>query len=603
MRHRRGLATGILSLLAAQLSLGAKALPGHPRVTASAPSEVHLTILGTCDIHGHIYPTTYLKGPAPEAVGLARIETLVRRERARHKHVLLIDSGDLLQGSPLAAWFARHGDPRHRISPMIAAMNQMGYASFTVGNHDFDYGLPMLYKARRDARFPFISANVFKHGTRTLAFKPYVMVREAGLKIGIVGTTPPGVALSDKAQVAGRLDFGDAVKAFERYVPQLKAAGADLIIGAPHAGYGGNTAFGPTYDGYSADSGLPAEQIGYQLARQIRGLDVLLLGHSHQDVWSKPASDSTLVLGRIAGHLVQDVVPRPIAIAQADKWGEYLAKVDLTLQKRAGHWVIVQRAATTLSTRGVPPDPAILAVARKANQATWAYVRKGIATTDAAWHGRLARIEDTPIVDLVNAVQLASTHAQLSAAADFDTSVHLTRGPITMSEVAGIYPYENLLVAVRITGQQLKDYLEWTARYFAPYQPGAPIVNPAIPGFDYDMVAGVHYVIDLTRPVGSRIVDLSYRGKPVTPGQAFTLAINDYRQRGGGGFGEFAHDPVVYDRGEDIQGLIVSYLRHKKTLSPAAVFQHDNWRLAPAGAIDPATMRYRALATTSSPRP
>lgn len=580
MERRRSLALALLLAAAAPFSVG-----------AAATRTVNLEILGTTDLHGHIYPTTYYGDKKDQPLGLAKVATLIERERAAHKNVVLVDSGDILQGSPLTTWFFRHGDPMHHVDPMIAAMNALHYDAATWGNHDFDYGLPLVYKAANDAKFPFVSSNIYWHGTEIPAFKPYVILDVGGIKVGIIGGTPPGVGLWDRAQVHGKLDFGDEVAAFYRWAPRVRALGADVIVGIPHAGYGGDGPFGPTYDGYAADSGLPGEQVGYTLAREIRDLDVLMLGHSHHLVWSDPSTYSTMVYGLMAGKTVQDPLGRPLAIVQADKWGSHLAVVRLELQRESGRWAIVKRQTENLSTQGVPADPHILALARSAHLATLAYVNKAIATTPSTWSGRLSRVEDTPLVDLINAVQLAQTHAQLSAAADFDPTVSLARGPISMAEVAGLYPYQNLLVAVRITGKQLKDYLEWTARYYADYKPGGKVIGTSVPGFDYDMIAGVDYTIDTRRSVGSRITHLTYHGRPVRDDQTFTLALNSYRQRGGGGFGAFNTDPVVYNRGEDIEELIVRYLRDKKRIAPAQVFQHDNWRLVPA--IDPTTLRYR----------
>ncbi|MBU6427505.1 MAG: 5'-nucleotidase C-terminal domain-containing protein [Cyanobacteria bacterium REEB65] len=579
---RQALAVGLLAVFAAPAILG-----------AAAPQTMELELLGTADLHGHLYPTNYFDGNADAALGLAKVATLIRRERATHPHVLLVDSGDLLEGSPLTDWFVKYGDWRHHINPMIAAMNQLGYAAFTVGNHDFDYGLPFLYKARRDANFPFVCANAYRHGTKTPVFEPYVMADVAGLKVGLIGTTPPGVALWDRSEVAGRLDIGDVEAAFKRAVPELEAKGADLIVGIPHAGFGSDGPFGPTYDGYARSSGLPPEQVGSQLARDIPDLAALLLGHSHQNVWSKPGATHTVVEGMIHGRLVAESIPRPIAIAQADKWGSHLAVIRLGLIRQDGKWVVTSRQALTLSTKGVPPDPGILAIGRSAQQATLRFVQSPIATTPDAWSAQLARFQDTPVVRLIQQVQRERTGAQLSAAADFDPAAGLTRGPITIAEVAALYPYDNALVAVRITGKQLRAYLEQSARYFGPDKPGAPLVDPAGRGFNDDMVAGVDYRIDLTKPPGSRIVGLAYHGRPVTASQSFTMALNSYRQRGGGGFDMLRSAPVVYNRGENIRDLIVAYLQKKRHLRIRDLFSKAHWALIPASAWDTKTLRYR----------
>lgn len=538
-----------------------------------APKRIEIEIVGTTDVHGHIRPHTYFKGEQEEDLGLAKIATLLKRKRAANPHVVYVDSGDLLQGSPLADWFRRHGGGLEAVDPMIATLNLMGCAAWGVGNHDFNYGLEVLYKARADARFPFLAANVYRAGTDELQFDPYVILDVGGVRVGVIGAAPPGIAIWDRAFVSGRLEIRDIVAAFRKYVPEVREKGADIVVGVPHTGLGGDGEYGPTYAGYSAATGLPRENVGLVLAREIPGLDALFLGHTHQDV---------------------AMIENGVALVQAEMGAKRLACVRFVLEERSGRWAIVEKTPETLSTQGIPADPDVLALTQDAHRGTLEYVNAPVATTSARWWTDCARLEDTALMDLIAEVQRARTGAQLSAVAAFTTEVELQPGPISIAQIAAIYPVENTLIAVEITGQQLRAFLEHSARYFAPYSPGAPAINRDIKGYNFDMVTGVDYDIDVTRPVGSRITRLEYQGRPVKDEDTFTMALNGYRQGGGGGYDMVRGAPVVYSREENVRELLIEYLREKKTIEPEEYFER-NWQIVPEGVIDRETMCYTAV--------
>ncbi|MEB3299308.1 MAG: 5'-nucleotidase C-terminal domain-containing protein [Candidatus Sericytochromatia bacterium] len=553
------------------LALTALSVPLMAAMSAPAEERTRLTLLGTTDLHGHIWPTSYLTGQAQEDLGLAKIATLVQRERQRNPNVVLVDSGDLLQGSPLTDWFMRHGHPKKHSHPMVEVLNLMGYTAWDVGNHDFNYGLDILGKARADARYPFVSANVYHHGTKETYFRPWIIKEVGGVKVGIIGATPPGVAIWDRMNVEGKLDFGDIVEAFRREVPEMKAKGAEVVLGIPHSGLGGDGPYGPTFSGYSASSGLPPENVVLRLADEVPGLDVVFAGHSHQDV--------------------PGVERNGVSLAQAEMWGKRLAVARLELARRAGEpWRIVSRDVSTMGVAGVPPDPEVLAGSRKVHEATRRYIAAPIAKTPDHWFAGRARLEDTPLVDLINDVQRWRTGAQLSAAAAFTTDAGLSAGTLTIAHVAAIYPYENGLVAVKITGRKLRAYLEQSARFYAPYIPGSRVMADGVRGYNYDMVSGVDYVLDVRRPPGSRVTKLQWQGRPVRDDQEFTLAVNTYRQRGGGGFDMFRDCPVVFDRQDNVRELMIDYLRAKGTIRTKDVFRR-NWHVLPAGALTGDTYR------------
>jgi 2',3'-cyclic-nucleotide 2'-phosphodiesterase/3'-nucleotidase len=554
MRLRHAALAG-LSLTLLSTVLGT-ALPAGAEGTS-----LTLTIVGTTDVHGHIYPTSYFGKNDEENLGLAKVHTLVKELRAKNPHTLLVDSGDLLQGSPLTYWHARVA-PKGTPNPMIDVMNRMGLVAFGVGNHEYNFGLAHLAQARKESKFAWVSGNTYKAGTQHTQYEPYTIRNVGGVRVGIIGFTPPGVAIWDKAHVQGKLEFRDILASAKHWIPKMKAAGADVIVAIPHSGLGAE--FCPYYTGYSESSGLPKENVAADLARQFPEIDVIFPGHTHVEVQG-------MMIGKTA-------------VAQAQKWGERLSVADLSLEKVNGHWQVTNKEARVLTTVGVKPDPEVKAWAKHAHEGTLAYVNSALCTTPDTWSTQRAMIEDTPIIDLINQVQLRKTKAQLSAAASFTSDAVIKAGKITVADMAAIYPYENALVAIKLTGKQLKEYLEFSARIFAPFESGKPVFAADVRGYNYDMVAGVTYDIDVRQPVDSRILNLTYQGKPVTDGQTFTMAMNSYRQRGGGGFEMLKNCPVVYNQEESIRDLMIDYLKDRKQLAAKDVFV-KNWRLLPEAPV------------------
>lgn len=524
-------------------------------------------ILSTTDVHGRIYPTNYFGDKGDEAIGVARVHTLIKGIRAKNPHTLLVDSGDCLQGTPLTYYHARI-EPQAP-NPMVTAYNFMGYDAFAVGNHEYNYDIPYLKKAEREAQYPFLSGNIYQHGTQTPVFKPYTIKRVGGVKIGILGFTTPGVAVWDRRFVAGKHDFGDITEACGRWLPELKAQGVDATVVIIHSGLG--SPYDATFGGYDASEGLPEENVCAKLADTYPGIDVILLGHSHKDL--------------------PKLIRNGVLLAQAQKWGERLAVVDLNFQKTGERWRLAHKDSRTLKTAGVTPDQDVLAVAKPAHEKTVAYVNSHIGNSTDVWSAQRARVEDTPIVDLINEVQRAKTGAQLSAASVFNSQARLPKGPLRVLDIAALYVYENTLTTVVITGAQLRAYLEHSASFFAPYQPGGPLFDGR-PAYNHDMVSGVDYTIDPRQMVGKRISHLTYAGQPVKPEQTFTMALNSYRQNGGGGYTMLKQAPLKDTVNLEIRELMLEWVREQQVLDPGKVF-HRNWRLVPENVVAPDGKHYR----------
>ncbi len=558
---------GVGALALALVAAGCSAGSGGPRPAggADAPPATHdLVLLGTTDVHGRLYAHDYYTGRATDH-GLALIKPLVDSVRAANPgRVFLFDSGDLLQGNPLAFVHARREPVRP--NPIVHAMNLMGYDAAAIGNHEFNYELAHLDRAIADAAFPFLAGNIFRHGTTEHAYQPYALLPHVvaegdTILIGVTGNTPPGVHVWDKAHVEGVLDFRDVVASLRPVVAEMRRRGADLVVVLSHGGFGGTS-----YDTLS--TGLAPENVADRLASEVPGIDVVFVGHTHREL-----ADST-----IGGVLY----------TQARNWAASLAVATFRLARVAqGEWRVVEKHARILRPDPARADTAFLEALRPSHERTVAYVNSVVGRSPVRWEARESRLRDTPILDFINEVQRAVAGADLSSTAAFNLSAAIPEGEITVADLAGLYIYDNTLKAVRITGAQLKEYLEQSARYFRgwPAPDGGPLIDPEVPGYNFDVVSGVDYTIDLTRPVGERITELRYRGEPVRPDQTFTIAVNNYRQGGGGGFTMIAEAPVVYDRQEDIRELLIEEVRRRGTIRPEDYFR-ENWRIVPAEAVE-----------------
>jgi 2',3'-cyclic-nucleotide 2'-phosphodiesterase/3'-nucleotidase/5'-nucleotidase len=563
---------------------------GEPAARESTATE--LVLLGTTDVHGRIHPYDYYTGRATDH-GLALLKPLIDSVRAAHPgRTYLFDSGDILQGNPLLSYFAREEsrDPREGAAPnpIIRAMNLLGYSAAAIGNHEFNYGIEHLAQATAEARFPLVSANIFRHGTKSPAYRPYVILPHAvaegdTIRIGVTGNTPPGVHVWDRSHVEGRLDFRDIVASVGAAVGEMRAAGADLVVVLSHGGLEGTS-----YD--TASTGLTAENVVARLVEEVPGIDVVFLGHTHREL-----ADSTLVTA---------ANPRGVLLTQASNWARSLAVATVRLERRggrgtgevraggAGHgthgdsgWQVVSKRATLLHPLPERADTAFLDSMRWEHERTVAYVNSVIGHSPVRWEAREARIRDTPILDFINEVMRRRAGTDLSATAAFSTGAAIPEGEITVADLAGLYVYDNTLRAVRITGAELRAFLEKSAEYYHgwPAPAGGTVTDFSVPGYNFDVVSGVDYTIDLSRPIGERITELTYQGAPVRPEQSFTMALNNYRQGGGGGYTMVANAPVVYDGQDDIRELLIEEVRRRGTMRPEDYFR-QNWRIVPAEA-------------------
>ncbi|MES3033433.1 MAG: 5'-nucleotidase C-terminal domain-containing protein [Gemmatimonadota bacterium] len=550
-------------------------------VAQGRPATRSLVVVATTDVHGRLRGWDYYDTRPDSAHSLAAAATIVDSIRAaRPGNVVLVDAGDLLQGNPLTTVAAR-ATATH---PVIAAMNAMRYDAAAVGNHEYNYGLPLMQRAFRAARFPFLSANAV--ATRAAdALPAYTLVRRGDLTVGVIGATTPGVMVWDRDNVRGRMRYTDIIPALRNAAVKARRAGADVVIAVVHAGLDGAA----SYD--TASTGLPGENVVAQVPQQVEGLDLVVYGHSHREMI--------------------DTVINGVRLMQPRNYAATVAVATLELARRGRGWAVTSSHGQSVTVKGHAESPAVLRVTESAHRAALAYVAESIGVSRVSWRSDRARATDIPITDLVGEVMRRTSGAQLAASPAFSLQAGLDSGTVTVARIAKLYPYENTLRAVRITGAQLRAFLEHSARYWNTWTPGASgsLVNSAVPGYNFDMVVGAQYEIDLSKPVGQRIATLTVNGRTVTDGDSFTIALSNYRQTGGGGFAMLAGAPLVYESKGDIREMIVDAVRKAGRLDPAD-WAASNWRIVPAaaeaaaiassggGAGSPApAMRFRVIGT------
>jgi 2',3'-cyclic-nucleotide 2'-phosphodiesterase/3'-nucleotidase len=523
-------------------------------VALASADTIHIVLVATTDVHGHATEWDYVADRSYPG-GLSRAATVIDSLRGRYPgQVIVVDAGDVIEGDPFADYYARVA-PRAP-HPVVEAMNLIGYDVATPGNHEFDYGPAAFARAVAAATFRYVSGNIRGLPGDTLEFPPYVVVTRGGVRVGITGFTTPGVVVWDRKLMRGRTRVAPIAESAAGVLPAMRKE-ADVLVAVLHSGMDEPSSYDTT--------GVGPENASATLARLPVRPDLVLVGHSHRFM-----RDS--VLGGV--HFVQ---PKPFA--------QTLAVVHLDIVPAAAGFKVARIRGESVDLATVSPSPRLTARqgGLKAEVREWA--AQSLGESRGAMPAALARAEPTPIIAFINAVQKGRTGAELSAATAFNPSAGFPDGDVRTRDVFALYPFENTLRAVRVSGAQLKAYLEQSARFFTTDSLGHAALDPTVPGYSYDMVAGAGYDIDLRLPPGSRIRNLTVRGRPVAPADTFTLAVNSYRQSGGGGFTMLRDAPVVYDRDENIRDLLIADLRARGHLDPAD-YTEANWRIIPPEMAD-----------------
>jgi 2',3'-cyclic-nucleotide 2'-phosphodiesterase/3'-nucleotidase len=590
-------------LLAATAVSSAASAPG---LAAGAPS-LELTVLATSDLHGHVMAYDYYRDRADPTLGLARVASLIARVRAQTRNVLLVDNGDLIQGNPLADLAA--SDAGSGPHPVIDALNRLRYDAGTVGNHEFNYGLPLLERALGDAKFPLTVANLTQpDGTRLLPARlllertlPDRDGNAHHLRIGVLGLCPPQILMWDKARLDGRLVAEDMVDAAAREAAQLRRDGADLVLALAHTGI----------DARAREGG--DENVAWHLA-QLHDIDAIVAGHAHR-VFPGPSfaglPGADLAAGTIAGKPV--VMP--------GFYGSHLGVIRLTLHRsepgagdRRWHVTAGIAEARPVAAPALIADAGVEAAVAPMHQRTLDYVRRPVGWTTAPIHSFFAMVRDDPSVALVQNVQLWAARARLagtelqdlpllSAAAPFragngspDAYVEIEAGPLAIRNVADLYLFPNTLTVVAVDGRGLREWLEMAAGVFNTLDPVGrspqKLLADRFPTFNFDAIAGLDYAIDVTRPPrydrdgallhrdSRRVTGLAHAGRAVRDEDRFLVVTNNYRAGGGGRFPGLGGGNVVLAAPDPMQTLIAAWLAERGTIHPASLHPPGSWRLA-----------------------
>ena len=548
----------IVLLLAAGLSSCGQEPASERSVPLAEGDTVTIAVMSTADVHGRVRAWDYYRDQEEPRYALSKVATLVDSVRAIHEHTVLLDAGDWLQGNPFAEYFALH-DPQNRHYPFLAVTDHMDYDAIVLGNHEFNFGLEYLNRQIEMTDTPIIGANIYHHGTDDPAYPPYVISEVAGIRLAIVGLTTPGSAVWDRPRVEGILDFGDGLEAARRFVQEVREDHrADVVIILAHTGLDGGTS-------YHRDD-LGDENFGRAVGENVPGVDLLVLGHTHR------AIDDVMLEGADG---------RVVGVIQPGRWASHLGVAELDIVRQEDGTIrVVSISTANHSVAEVDEHPEIVTLTLEAHEDVVAFVTEPMAMTDDEWSARDARRKDTPIIDLIQVVQKEQTGAQLSAAAAFNTSVAFGPGPVTRGDIALLYPYFNTLYKMEVTGEQIRSFLEHTSQYYTTQtdEQGNPVVNRGWPGFNFDMLAGVTYELDLRNQPGERVTKLMYEGEPVAMDDRFTMAVNSYRAEGGGGFDMLQDATVLMTIDRSVGDMILEYLQEKEVIRHDDVFK-ENWHL------------------------
>jgi len=642
MLVRNSLLTG--GLLSALLLAGCgsdEAAPA-PVVTPTAPkiekgTAATLALLETTDLHTNVLSYDYFKLAEDKSFGFERVATLIKNARTEFPNTLLLDNGDTIQGTALA-------DYQAQVSPiacgttlaMYKVMNAIGYDGGGIGNHEFNYGLPYLNQvtgskfnidglpdpAKQTAcagpAFPQVLANVLSVKSKAPLFQPYtILTRElkaktadgkevtAPIKVGIIGFTPPTILSWDKRWLDGKVYTAGIKEQAEKYIPEMRAKGADLVVVISHGGLD-NSAYSPTM-----------ENANYYVA-QVAGVDAMLIGHSHQIF---PNATSTVPQFNLPGVDKVNGTVNGVPTVMANFWGKHLGVIKFELAYDGKAWVI-DKTKTKVEARSiqnadktyVAVEPSVAAAVATEHQATIDYVKTPIGSTDFQMTSYFADVGEVGAIELVNQAQADyvakyvkanlpeyASIPVLSVSAPFKSGfgggndyTDVAQGNVAINNAADLYLYPNTIYAVKVTGDNIKAWLETAAKRFNQIDPAKTTEQNLIssfPGYNFDMFtsADISYEIDVTQPVGSRIKNLMYKGAAIVGTQQFIVATNNYRASGGGNFPGLDGSKTILAAPDANRDVLIAYIKSIKTVTRAANGSDRSWKFSKVTTAGPVT--------------
>ncbi|MFZ3578842.1 bifunctional 2',3'-cyclic-nucleotide 2'-phosphodiesterase/3'-nucleotidase [Virgibacillus sp. DJP39] len=578
-------------------------------------SVVNLRLMETTDIHVNLVNYDYYKDESTSEYGLAMTATLIKQARSEAGNTMLFDNGDLIQGNPLGDYVAQNGLEEGEVHPVYKAMNLLDYASGNIGNHEFNYGIDYLKEAIDDANFPYINANVYYDDGDTDPtndkhfFEPYKIFKKQvvdmngvtqNVDVGVIGFVPPQIMQWDKTNLEGKVITKGIYETANKYVPIMKEQGADIIVAIPHSGLG------------SVELQEREENATYNLT-EVEGIDAVMFGHAHEVFPSESFAG-------IPGVNLEKGTINGVAAVEAGFWGNHLGIIDLKLEKSGEDWNIIDssseaRAIYDESTGEalVEPDEEIMEVIAEDHQATLEYIRSTVGETTAPIYSYFALVKDDPSVQIVSNAQKWYTENAvkgteyeglpiLSAAAPFKAGgrgganyyTYIPEGPIAIKNVSDLYVYPNTLKVVKLTGNQIQDWLEMSAGQFNEVDSNdteqQSFVDNDFATYNFDVIDGVTYQVDVTEPSkysndgelinpdAQRIVNLQYNGEPIAGEQEFLVATNNYRAGGGGNFPHLDGSQIVLSPQIQNRQVVIQYIQQNGTIDPSA---DNNWTFAP----------------------
>lgn len=594
--------------------------------SSAQAATVDLRILETSDLHSNMMDFDYYKDKPTEKFGLVRTASLINDARHEATNSVLVDNGDLIQGSPLGDYMAAKGLKDGEIHPVYKAMNTLDYTVGNIGNHEFNYGLDYLKKAQAGAKFPYINANVVDAKTGKPIWKPYLIAEKQvkdrdgkmhTLRIGYIGFVPPQIMTWDKSNLAGKVKVNDITETARRYVPQMKKEGADLIVAIPHSGL----------------SSLPyqvmAENSVYYLS-QVPDINAIMFGHSHAVFPSKDFSD-------IKGVDIDKGTLNGIPAVMPGQWGDHLGLVDLVINNDQGSWKVEEATAQARPIYDLAnkkslaaEDATLVKVLKDDHKGTRDFVSQPIGKSNGNMYSYLALIQDDPTVQIVNNAQRAYVEHYiqgdpdladipvLSAAAPFKVGgrkndpasyVEVEKGQLTFRNAADLYLYPNTLVVVKASGADVKEWLECSVGQYNQIdvnssKPQELINWDGFRTYNFDIIDGVNYQVDVSQPArydgecalinpkSERIKGLTFNGKPIDPKAQFLIATNNYRAYGGK-FAGTGDKHIAFASPDENRAVLADYIRTETKKHGAVTPQVDNnWRLAPIHSKTPLDIRF-----------